>query len=176
MNGPILYVENDDNDIFFFHRAVKRIGFADRFEAVRNGRQAVAYLQGDGPFADRQRYPVPHLLAVDLKMPEMSGIDVLRWVRAQPAFATLPVLLLSSSTQPSDIADARRHGANAYAVKPGTPLELEAMLKAIRDEVFAVHQQRTLWPVGFNQCLRSPGVPAGSPSPGNEPLPANAPI
>jgi CheY-like chemotaxis protein len=153
MNGPVLYVENDENDIFFFHRALKRIGFAHRFAAVKNGREALTYLQGSGPFADRQQHPLPVLLVLDLKMPEMSGIDVLRWVRSQAAFSSLPVLLLSSSTQTSDITDARKLGANAYAVKPGTPQQLETMLKAIRDQVFASHQERSVWDVECNQCL-----------------------
>lgn len=158
MNGPILYVENDDNDIFLFHRALKRIGFAHRFVSLKNGREALAYLDGTGPFADRYQFPLPALLVLDLKMPELSGIDVLRWVRAHAAFATLPVLLLSSSTQPSDVEDARRLGANAYAIKPGTPQQLEAMLKSIRDEVFALHQGNSKWAVGFNQCLRLAAV------------------
>jgi len=152
MTGPLLYVENDENDIFLFHRALKRIGFAYRFESVKNGREALAYLQGSGPYANRQQFPLPELLVLDLKMPEMSGLDVLKWVRLQPAFAALPVLLLSSSTQASDIEEARKLGANAYAVKPGTPLQLEQMLKTIRDDIFAAHQQRSLWSVPFNQC------------------------
>lgn len=156
MNGPVLYVENDENDIFLFHRALKRIGFPHRFGAVKNGREALAYLQGSGPFADRQQHPLPVLLVLDLKMPEISGIDVLRWARGQSAFASLPVLLLSSSTQASDIVEARRLGANAYAVKPGTPQQLETMLKTIRDEVFASHQERSLWNVESNHCLHVP--------------------
>lgn len=160
MTGPILYVENDENDIFLFHRALKRIGFMHRFESVKNGREALAYLQGSGAFADRQRFPMPALLVLDLKMPEFSGIDVLRWVRDQPAFASLPVLLLSSSTQPTDIEEARKYGANAYAVKPGTPQQLETMLKAIRDEVFETHQQRSNWAVQFNQCRIGPAAAA----------------
>ena len=55
MTGPVLYVENDDNDVFLFHRALKRIDFAHRFESCRNGRQAMAYLKGDTPFTDRYR-------------------------------------------------------------------------------------------------------------------------
>lgn len=151
MTGPVLYVENDENDVFLFNRSLKRIGFSDRFEAVVNGRQALAYLQGGGAFADRQRFPLPTLLVLDLKMPEMGGIEVLRWVRAQPTFAELPVMMFSSSTQPGDVAEARKYGANAYAVKPGTPHQLEAMLRSVRDEVFAVHQQGSIWPVKFNQ-------------------------
>lgn len=161
MTGTVLYVENDDNDIFLFHRALKRIGFAYRFESCRNGREAVAYLRGDGLYADRERYPLPTLLVLDLKMPEMSGIDVLRWLRTQPTLAKIPVLLLSSSTQPSDIEDATKFGANAYAIKPGTPQRLEAMLGAIRDEVFSVHQQNSIWPVNFNQCRTNSAVGAG---------------
>ena len=163
MNGLVLYVENDENDIFLFHRALKRLGFAHRFESTKNGRAALAYLQGEGPFADRQRYPWPALLVLDLKMPELSGLDVLRWLRAQPAFASLPVLLLSSSTQPSDIEEASRGGANAYAVKPGTPQQLEEMLKSIRDDVFALHQQAPVWRVAFNQCAAVASAPAGHP-------------
>ena len=156
MNGPILYVENDDNDIFLLQRALKRIGFPHRFAAVRNGREAIAYLSGTERYVDRQEFPLPHLLVLDLKMPELSGLDVLRWTRGQSEYQALPILLLSSSTQPSDVADAREHGANAFAVKPGTPQELEAVLIAIRDEVFAPNVQGSRWPVRFNQFARLP--------------------
>lgn len=152
MTGPLLYAENDENDVFLFHRALKRVGFAYRFESCRNGREAVAYLRGDGPLGDRQRYPLPSLLVLDLKMPEMNGMEVLKWARTDGGFGTLPIMLFSSSTQPSDIDEAVKWGANAYAIKPGTPQQLESMMKKIRDEVFAVRQERSIWAVDFNQC------------------------
>jgi len=99
---------------------------------VRNGREAVEYLAGNGPYADRERYPVPGLMLLDLKMPWMDGFDVLSWLRRQPRYRALPVVVLTSSKLQSDIEQSRLMGVYDYRLKPRDLAELVNLLVDIR--------------------------------------------
>jgi len=113
----ILYAEDDENDAFFMERAFSEMGAPERLRTVGNGKLATEYLSGVGPFGDRQKYPLPTVLLLDIKMPKMTGLEVLHWVRARPEFAGLTVIMFTSSTQPADIAFCANNGANAYLAK-----------------------------------------------------------
>ena len=78
----------------------------------------MAYLAGEGPFADRQRHPFPVLVLLDLKLPRRSGLEVLEWIRAQTGLKRLPVVVLTSSKEATDVNRAYDLGANSYLVKP----------------------------------------------------------
>ena len=114
-------------------RAFRQAEITNPLRVVEDGRSAMQYLAGEGPHADRQEHPAACLLLLDLKMPGQSGFDVLNWGRTQPATATLPVVVLTSSTQDSDIQRAYLLGANGYVIKPGKPDELLGLVKSIRD-------------------------------------------
>ena len=129
---PILQVEDDPNDVFFLQKAMKKAGVANPIQVARDGRQAIDYLQGDGKFADRVKFPLPCLVLLDLKLPYVMGLDVLRWIRQRAAPATV-VLLLTASGEDADIAAAYRLGANGFLVKPSEAGQLEVMAKAIKD-------------------------------------------
>src|SRR6266478_3301620 len=118
VNAPILLAEDDQDDAFFLARALARSGFGNPLFAVQDGQEAVDYLAGIGPYADRASHPLPALFLLDLKMPKMSGFDVLVWLSTRPDFKELPVVVLSSSAQDSDIQKARELGADDYQVKP----------------------------------------------------------
>ena len=120
----MLVVEDDENDEILLRRAFDECGHDIPLQFVRDGQQAIDYLNGDGPYADRAHYPLPTLILLDLKMPRLSGFDVLRWLRAQPVFAGLPVIVLSGSMWPGDIDEAYRLGANSYLIKPAKRQEL----------------------------------------------------
>ena len=96
--GTILLAEDDPNDVILFQRAMERASLsADSLKAVGDGEKAISYLSGQGIYADRDLYPLPALLLLDLKMPRKSGLEVLEWVRRQPGLkrlqlATLPDL------------------------------------------------------------------------------------
>jgi CheY-like chemotaxis protein len=130
---PILYAEDDENDVFLLHRAFRQVGIAERLQVVINGQLAIDYLSGTTPYDDRVKYPLPCLVLLDLKMPGKSGLEVLRWMRTHPQVGTFPALILTSSNQQSDIASAYQLGANGYLIKPGRPDELTAMVKGIHD-------------------------------------------
>jgi len=132
-NPPILYAEDDENDAFLTNLAFEKAGILNRLVVVRDGRSAIEYLAGTGRYANRQEYPLPCLVLLDIKMPRVSGLEVLKWIRCQPNVCTVPVLMLTSSNQDSDIHRAYLLGANSYLIKPSRPAEMLVMAKGIRD-------------------------------------------
>jgi len=97
-------------------------------QVVRDGREALAYLAGKELYAKRADYPLPCLVLFDLKMPKMSGLDVLRWIRSQPAHLALRVIVFSSSKILVDVNTAHALRIDAYVVKPGPYDEWVAMV------------------------------------------------
>lgn len=128
---PILYAEDDENDMFFMERAFEKLNVANPLRMVSDGRQAIAYLSGGEPFSNRDENPIPCLILLDLSMPGKGGLDVLQWVRTQPAFSEIPVVVLTSSNQESDIHRAGLLGASGYLIKPGEPDELIQMVREL---------------------------------------------
>ena len=128
----ILQVEDDPNDVFFLQHAMKKMGVANPIQVASDGQQAIDYLQGAGEFADRERFPLPCLVLLDLKLPHVMGLDVLKWIREHFGMA-LVVVLLTASGEDADIAAAYRLGANGFLVKPSDSIKLEGMVKAIKD-------------------------------------------
>lgn len=133
MNSAVLLVEDLENDILLVKRSWKVEQVQATLHAVMDGKQAVAYLAGEGEFADRKTHPFPCLVLLDLKMPRMRGMDVLAWIRGQEAFKCLPVLVLTSSALQSDVDQAYQLGANAFLVKPSDIHELDNLVRLIRD-------------------------------------------
>jgi CheY-like chemotaxis protein len=118
-SGPsILLAEDDPNDVFLLQLALEKARISNPLIITQDGQQAVSYLNGDGPFADRDKYPLPALLLLDLKMPGMDGFDVLAFLNRCQDLRGLPVVVLSSSDHPSDLEKARRLGVTDYRVKP----------------------------------------------------------
>jgi CheY-like chemotaxis protein len=120
--GPnILLAEDDDNDVFFMRRALQKGGIEFPLHVVSNGQEALDYLGGAGHFADRERFPLPSLVLLDLKMPFVNGFEVLTWMRSQEGIRDIPVVVLTSSAEERDRHRAMALGAKAYFVKPPTP-------------------------------------------------------
>ncbi len=124
----ILLVEDNDHDIFFVKRATQKIGPSHRVFAVHNGEQAIRYLQGEGPHRDRQKFPLPNLILSDLKMPRMDGLEFLKWLRGQAAWAIIPIIILSGSGLDVDVREAYSLGANSYFTKPSDHSKLVKIL------------------------------------------------
>jgi len=127
----ILLAEDDDNDVFFLERAFKQSQIANPLHRTRDGEDAISYLRGDAPFNDREKYPLPGLMLMDLKMPRKNGFDVIAWVRKQPVLKRLPIVVLTSSKEDPDINRAYELGANTYLVKPVKFDGLVEMMKAL---------------------------------------------
>ncbi|MGZ4974616.1 MAG: response regulator, partial [Limisphaerales bacterium] len=110
----ILYVEDDPNDAVVFERALKKSGLPLDIQIAPDGMFAVEYLQGEEQYTDREKYPLPQIILSDMKMFRMSGIELLQWVRANPKFRKLPVVLYSTSNEDVDVSHAAAAGATAY--------------------------------------------------------------
>src|SRR5438309_108541 len=101
----ILQIEDDPNDVFILRHAMKKAGVVNPIQVVNDGQQAIDYLKGAGSFADRERFPLPSLVLLDLKLPYVMGLDVLKWIRQQPGAAPI-VVVLTASGEDADIATA----------------------------------------------------------------------
>ena len=106
----ILLVDDSEDDIILVRTAFQKAEVTNLLYCLRSGREAIDYLLGEGKFADRAEYPLPDLMLLDLKMPEMDGFDVLRWVRSQPGLSRLRVVVLTSSDQMRDVNQAYQLG------------------------------------------------------------------
>jgi CheY-like chemotaxis protein len=132
VTGTILLVEDEESDVFFMRQALQEVGMRNPLQVASDGQQAIDYLKGTGNFANREEFPLPCLVLLDLKLPRVMGLDVLKWIRQQPEVAAI-VVILSSSQEETDIATAYRLGANGYLVKPHDLNQLTDMAKSIKD-------------------------------------------
>ncbi len=152
INQFILLAEDDPNDVLLIQRAFQKAGMRQLLRVVRDGQQAIEYLSGQGNYANRERFPLPFMLLLDLKMPGIDGFEVLRWVRAHAESKRLLVVVLTSSNLQSDVDRAYDLGANSYLVKP----------VAFDEMVNLVQRFEAYW----SEINRTPSSPATSaPSP-----------
>lgn len=114
----ILVAEDDDNHVFLMQRAFKQASLINPLQFVSDGEQAIAYLKGEGQYANRDEFPLPSLLLLDLKMPNKNGFEVLEWLRTQPTLRALRVIVLTTSGSTEDINRAYQLGANSFLTKP----------------------------------------------------------
>ena len=131
-DSAILLVEDDEADIFLLRRAFRNARIANPLIEVRDGQAAIQYLSGEGDYAERTRYPIPFMVLLDLRLPKLSGFEVIAWMRDQPQLANLVVVVLTASDHVTDVTKARDLGANSYLVKPGNFEELVQMVKRIK--------------------------------------------
>jgi len=113
-----LLVEDTETDAWFIKRALESVPDA-HLERVKDGQEAMDYLEGNEPYTDRKRYPLPDIILLDLKMPRVDGFQFLKWRRekASEEIALVPVVVLSGSNLDKDIREAYTLGANRYLVK-----------------------------------------------------------
>jgi CheY-like chemotaxis protein len=129
----ILIVEDEPADVEFLRRAFAKAYIPNPVHSVANGEEAIAYLKGQGRYADRKAFPFPRVVITDLKMPQMDGLQLLRWIQLNPAFGVVPTIVLTSSTSQADVDAAFHAGASAYFVKPVDFKELEQIARIITD-------------------------------------------
>jgi len=129
----ILLAEDRPEDIILIRRAFAQGGIDNPLYIVRDGEEAIAYLSGFGRYSNREEFPLPHLLLLDIKMPKVDGFEVLKWVRQQPGFGTLVVIVLTSSQDIFDVNKAYGLGANSFLVKPMDFDNFRVTCKTIKD-------------------------------------------
>jgi CheY-like chemotaxis protein len=139
---PILLAEDRNDDILLMRLALEKAGITNPLFVVQDGQEACDYLAGYRTYSDRQKYPLPSLLLLDIRMPRMNGFDVLAWLSSNPKFNDLPVVVLSTSDLDTDHERARCLGAIDYRSKPAGLDGLAAMLKELHGRWLA-QERRT---------------------------------
>ena len=128
----VLLAEDDENDVLFLQRAFRQAAITTPLQVTRDGQEVIDYLAGSGRYTDREQYPLPCLVMLDLKMPRKNGMEALEWIRGQEALQALPVIIFSSSVHPEEIDKAYRLGANAFLTKPSGVKERVEMARRIK--------------------------------------------
>jgi CheY-like chemotaxis protein len=132
MSRTILLVEDNEDDVFAFQRALKKAQIVNPVQVVVDGQQALDYLSGTGPFVERVKYPLPFLVFLDLKLPYRDGFEVLAWIRQRAELNSLVVVILTGSDETRDHQQAYALGARSYLVKPPTPDELKRLIDSMQ--------------------------------------------
>lgn len=145
-NYTILLVEDEENDATLVKMAFKKSNILNPVQWAHDGLEAIAYLNGEGIYADRTRYPFPEVLILDLKMPRMSGFELLSWIREHPEYRVIPTIIMTSSRQDLDIEKAYNLGANTYMIKPSAFEDLAKLVRLAHDYWAASAKPRPKWP------------------------------
>jgi two-component system response regulator len=128
----ILAAEDTPSDIELLKLVLERCGDVRSLQIVRDGIEVLSYLKGEPPFNEPARQ-APNIIFMDLKMPRMTGLEVLQWLRQHPECSVIPVIIMSASTLDRDVLEAYRLGANAYFQKPTDFGELGKIIRTILD-------------------------------------------
>lgn len=131
--GTILIVDDDPNDQLMIEHALLHAGTPCSIRIVGDGAEAIAYLKGDGAYADRDRHPYPVLLITDLKMPRVDGLAVLEFLQSTPRSAIVPTVVFSASSDPDDIDKSYTLGASCYHVKPSTAERFATLVRQLHN-------------------------------------------
>lgn len=131
--APILHVEDNEDDQFFLNRAFAVAGIPNTIHVVEDGQQAMDYLSCTGSYADRKRSALPCLIILDLKLPKVHGLEVLKWIRSNEEFKSVIVIVLSSSPLRNDVDTAYNIGSNSFIVKPLTADQMANIARLIKE-------------------------------------------
>jgi CheY-like chemotaxis protein len=131
-NPVLLYVEDEQSDVFFMQRALRSASVGWQLFTVPDGREAIAYLLGEGKYSDRRLFPQPQFVLLDLNLPLVSGFDVLAAIRMHSDYVNLPVVIFSSSGRPEDRNRANQLGANGYILKPSSGAEFNQTVSELQ--------------------------------------------
>jgi CheY-like chemotaxis protein len=127
----LLLAEDYEDDIFLFRHALSKAGINAPVQVVTNGQKAVDYLSGAAEYADRSSFPIPAIVFLDLKLPLLSGFEVLVWMKGQPTLAGIPVVILTGSSEERDKQRARELGVKGYYVKPLATVLVREIVDAV---------------------------------------------
>ena len=126
----VLVVEDERSDRFCLERAFRQLGSGFTLQVVETGQEAVRYLEGKEPYSDRTQYPLPVMVILDLRLPGMSGLDLLKWIRQQPLLKELPIIALTAYGN-RDLPRAYELGLDFYLLKPAEANSLAEVLQAL---------------------------------------------
>ncbi|MDB6055681.1 MAG: response regulator receiver protein [Verrucomicrobiales bacterium] len=128
-----MVVDDDPNDLILIQRAFRAIGVTEPIHTISGGLEAIAYMMGEGKYADRDTFAYPTFITTDLKMPGADGFAVLEHLKNNPEWAVIPTVVLTSSRDLDDIKKSYMLGASSYHVKPLSPVDLRQQLRVLHD-------------------------------------------
>jgi two-component system response regulator len=126
---PVLLVEDDEEDVYIARRAFEEGRIANELQVANSGEEALQLLRRQGPYADPAAAPLPGVVLLDLNLPGMKGHEVLEQIKADPELHSIPVVVLTTSSEEADVRGCYERGANTYIVKP---VAFESFLEAVR--------------------------------------------
>jgi two-component system, response regulator len=129
-NIDIILVEDNPDDAELVIRALRKNGINNSLMHLKDGEQALDFLFCEGPYEDHHLPPCPRLILLDIKMPKVDGLEVLRRVKSDTRLRLIPVVLLTSSKEDKDINTSYHLGANSYVVKP---VDFDRLTKTVQD-------------------------------------------
>src|SRR6266404_2080432 len=129
----ILLAEDSEKDVFLLRRSFETAKVAVSLQVVKDGMQVMAYLKGEGVYANREQHPMPDLLLIDLKMPRLDGFDVLSLIRQQPGLNDLQIVMLTASDYTRDAQMAYALGVTSFVVKPMDPDHAVSLCQSLHD-------------------------------------------
>jgi DNA-binding response OmpR family regulator len=132
-NRLVILVEDDTADAMFFERAMRAEGFHNPLIVLHTAEEATMYLSGSGPYANRERFPLPQLVVIDLSLPGRNGLHLAQWIRQRAEGSQPNIVVLGGSGSPAEAAEALSLGVNAYHPKPQTSDELRPLVKRMLD-------------------------------------------
>lgn len=135
MLRTILLAEDSPDDEVLFLRVLRQAGVSNPVVVVRDGDETLAYLKGNGAFANRDRFPLPCALFLDLRMRRMDGWDVLKWMRDQDHLNGMLIVVLTGFHEPTSITEAYRLGAHSFLIKPFEPRDVKNLVQYFRNSL-----------------------------------------
>ena len=153
----VLLVENNPDDAWLVEMAFERAELKHRLIVLADGLQALDYIKGRGKYGDREKYPLPNLILLDLGLPGLSGMDLLQHLRGQSKTRDVPITVLSGSSFVRDVTKAYQLGANSFLMKPSDLRKFTAAIKETVD--FWLGSTKLSSPPVF---LQMPSVTQGS--------------
>jgi CheY-like chemotaxis protein len=129
----ILVVEDNDDHVFLLRHALTKAGIDNPVQVVSTGEDVIAYLAGTESYSNWEAFPLPAVVLLDLKLPGIDGLAVLKWIRQQPGLKALMVAILTSSDNRREVNLAYELGANSYLIKPVDMDRLAEMMRAFRN-------------------------------------------
>lgn len=130
--AAILLVEDNDNDVLLTRLVFAKAGVANPHHVVGSAEEAMAYLQGEGQFSDRIRFPQAVLVLLDLTLPGLSGFELIKWIRSQPELGTVLIAVLTGSSEEKHAEHAEQLGANFFLSKPLEVANADVLMAAMK--------------------------------------------
>lgn len=131
-NAVFLLVEDSADDVLLVRRAFLKANILNPLRIVRSGEEAIEYLKGEGRFADRNEFPLPSVILLDLKLPGKDGFEVMQWLSHHPTLSKLTVIVLTHSDSVYDLGRAYKLGARSFLMKPVLFERLAEMMQAVK--------------------------------------------